>query len=44
VESAEGFLELVQAIAGITTPFLALAVVGSLGLRFRRSSAPDVSS
>jgi hypothetical protein len=36
VNSAEGLLELVQAIADVTTPFLALAVVGSLVLRFRR--------
>jgi hypothetical protein len=36
VESAEGLLELLQAIASVTTPFLALAVVGSLVLRFRR--------
>jgi hypothetical protein len=41
VESAEGFLELVQAIAGVTTPFLALAVVGSLVLRFRRSRGDE---
>lgn len=36
VEAAEGFLELLQAIAAVTTPFLAL-VVASLVLRFRRS-------
>jgi hypothetical protein len=41
VESAEGFLDLVQAIAGLTTPFLALAVVGSLVLRFRRSRGDE---
>jgi hypothetical protein len=41
VDSAEGFLELVQAIAGVTTPFLALAVVGSLVLRFRRSRGDE---
>jgi hypothetical protein len=41
LESAEGFLELVQTIAGITTPFLALAVVGSLVLRFRRSRGDE---
>jgi len=41
VESAEGFLELLQAIAGVTTPFLALAVVGSLVLRFRRSRGDE---
>jgi hypothetical protein len=41
VKSAEGFLELVQAIAGVTTPFLALAVVGSLVLRFRRSRGDE---
>jgi hypothetical protein len=41
VESAAGFLELLQAIAGVTTPFLALAVVGSLVLRFRRSRGDE---
>jgi hypothetical protein len=41
VESAEGLLELVQAIAGVTTPVLALAVVGSLVLRFRRSRGDE---
>src|SRR5215211_154217 len=41
VEAAEGFLELVQAIAGVTTPFFALAVVASLVLRFRRSRGDE---
>jgi hypothetical protein len=40
-ESVAGFLELLQAIAGVTTPFLALAVVGSLVLRFRRSRGDE---
>jgi hypothetical protein len=40
VESAEGFLELLQAIAGVITPLLALAV-GSLVLRFRRSRGDE---
>jgi hypothetical protein len=41
VDSAEGFLDQVQAIAGVTTPVLALAVVGSLVLRFRRSRGDE---
>jgi hypothetical protein len=40
VESAEGFLELLQTIAGVITPLLALAV-GSLVLRFRRSRGDE---
>jgi hypothetical protein len=41
VESAEGFLRLVQTLAGVTAPVLALAALASLVLRFRRAGGEE---
>jgi hypothetical protein len=41
LESAEGLLQLIQAIAGVAAPILVLAVVASLVLRFRRSQGDE---
>jgi hypothetical protein len=41
VESAEGFLQLVQTIAGVTVPVLALAALASLVVRFRRARGEE---
>jgi hypothetical protein len=41
VESAEGFLRLVQTLAGVTAPVLALAALASLGVRFRRAGGEE---
>jgi hypothetical protein len=41
VESAEGFLRLVQTLAGVTVPVLALADLASLVVRFRRARGEE---
>jgi hypothetical protein len=41
VESGQGFLELAQTLAGIAAPVLALAVLASLVLRFRRARGEE---
>jgi hypothetical protein len=41
VESAEGFLRLIQTLAAFTVPVLALAALASLVLRFRRARGEE---
>jgi hypothetical protein len=41
IESADGLLRLVQTMAGVAVPFLILAVLASVVLRFRRSRGEE---
>jgi hypothetical protein len=41
IESADGLLQLIQAMAGVAVPFLILAVLASVVLRFRRSRGDE---
>jgi hypothetical protein len=41
VESAEGFLRLIQTLAGVAVPVLALAALASLVVRFRRARGEE---
>jgi hypothetical protein len=41
IESAEGLLQLTQTVAGVAVPFLVLAVLASVVLRFRRSRGDE---
>jgi hypothetical protein len=41
IESAEALLQLVQTMAGVAVPFLVLAVLASVVLRFRRSQGEE---
>jgi hypothetical protein len=41
IESAEGLLKLIQTMAGVAVPFLVLAVLASVVLRFRRSKGEE---
>jgi hypothetical protein len=41
IESAEGLLQLIQTMAGVAVPFLVLAVLASVVLRFRRSQGEE---
>ena len=41
IESAKGLLQLVQIMAGVAVPFLVLAVMASVVLRFRRSQGEE---
>jgi len=41
IESADGLLQLIQTMAGVAVPFLILAVLASVVLRFRRSRGDE---
>jgi hypothetical protein len=41
IESADGLLQLIQAMAAVAVPFLVLAVLASVVLRFRRSKGEE---
>jgi hypothetical protein len=41
VESAEGLLQLIQTLTGVAAPFLILAVLASVVVRFRRARGEE---